>query len=329
MSLPRLVITPGEPAGIGPDICLQLARRDIRAELLFIADPDMLQQRASCLGTTVYIETVNDPDRSLSLESERLHVYPVQCPGAVTPGELNTENAHYVIRTLDIAVELTHNGKHDAIVTAPVHKGVINEAGIAFTGHTEWLADKTGISKPVMMLANGDFRVALATTHLPLKSVPAAITGELLETVITILHNDLQTRFHIQQPCIRVCGLNPHAGEGGHLGMEEIQIIAPTLERLRCRDMNLVGPVAADTAFLPDAPGHADAILAMYHDQGLPVLKYSGFNTAVNITLGLPIIRTSVDHGTALKLAGTGKASVSGLKAAIDMAIQMVEGVSG
>ncbi len=318
-----MVITPGEPAGIGPDICLQLVRRDIRAGLLFIADPDMLQQRASHLGIEVKIEIINDPDRFLIPEPGRLRVYPIQCTGDVTLGELNTENARYVIRTLDTAIELTHKGEHDAVVTAPVHKGVINDAGIAFTGHTEWLADKIGVSRSVMMLVNGDLRVALATTHLPLKDIPAAITGELLEEVITILHNDLQTRFHIQQPYIHVCGLNPHAGENGHLGMEEIEVITPALEKLRQRDMHLIGPVSADTAFLPDNPRNADAILAMYHDQGLPVLKYSGFNTAVNITLGLPIIRTSVDHGTALELAGTGKANVSGLNAAIDMAIQM------
>ncbi len=321
---PRLIITPGEPAGIGPDICLRLAQQDMRAELLFIVDPDVLQQRANRLGVEIQIETIHNPDRFLTSESGALHVHPIKCTGRVTPGELNMENAHYVIRTLDTAIELACKGKYDAIVTGPVHKGVVNDAGIAFTGHTEWLADKTGASKPVMMLVNGGLRVALATTHLPLKNIPQAITGEMLEETITILHNDLQSRFHIQQPRIRVCGLNPHAGEGGHLGTEEAEIIGPALEKLRARGIHLEGPVPADTAFLPDSAGNIDAILAMYHDQGLPVLKYSGFNSAVNVTLGLPIIRTSVDHGTALELAGTGKANASGLRAAIDMAIQMV-----
>ncbi len=322
--LPRLIITPGEPAGIGPDICLQLAQQDIRAELLFIVDPDILQQRANRLGIEIQIETIHNPDQFLAPESGVLHVHPIKCVGKVTPGELNTENAHYVISTLDTAIELACKGEYDAIVTGPVHKGVVNDAGIAFTGHTEWLADKTGVSKPVMMLVNGGLRVALATTHLPLKNIPQAITGGMLEETITILHNDLQSRFHIQQPHIRVCGLNPHAGEGGHLGTEEAEIIGPALKKLRSRGIHLEGPVPADTAFLPDNTGNIDAVLAMYHDQGLPVLKYSGFNSAVNVTLGLPIIRTSVDHGTALELAGTGKANASGLRAAIDMAIQMV-----
>ncbi len=326
MSLPRLVITPGEPAGIGPDICLQLVQQEIPAELVFITDPEVLKSRAQLLGLNTDIQTLSSVTDATPHQLNTLNVLSVTCPEAVEIGSLNPLNASFVTNTLDTAIDMVHSGKADAIVTAPVHKGIINDAGIPFSGHTEWLAERTNASKPVMMLANNDLRVALATTHLPLKDISNAITSDLLEEIITIIHDDLQSKFHIIEPRIRVCGLNPHAGEDGHLGREEIDTIIPVLQRLRQQGFNLQGPVPADTAFLPDTLNGADAILAMYHDQGLPVLKYSGFETAVNITLGLPIIRTSVDHGTALELAGTGKANVSSLRAAVDTAIEMARG---
>jgi 4-hydroxythreonine-4-phosphate dehydrogenase len=242
----------------------------------------------------------------------------------VQAGQLNAENARYVLQLLDIAADGCLRGNFDAMVTAPVQKSIINDAGIAFSGHTEYLAERTGAALPVMMLASSSLRVALATTHLPLTAVSAAITPTLLEHVLRILDNDLRQRFHLPAPRIMVCGLNPHAGEGGHLGREEIEVISPVISTLRAQGMQLTGPVPADTAFTPHQLEKADAVLAMYHDQGLPVLKYAGFGNAVNITLGLPIVRTSVDHGTALPLAGTGQADAGSLIAAVEMAIGMV-----
>lgn len=308
------------------DICLQLAQQDIPAHLIFVTDSQLLHQRAEQLGLHAEIQTITDPGQNQPHKPNTLQVLPVTCDAPVTAGTLNVANATYVTKTLDMAIDLVHTNQADALVTAPVHKGIINDAGIAFSGHTEWLAARTQASKPVMMLANGNLRVALATTHLPLQDIPQTITSELLEEILSILHHDLQTRFHIARPRIRVCGLNPHAGEEGHLGREEIDTIIPLLDKLRTAGLDVQGPVPADTAFLPDTLSDTDAILAMYHDQGLPVLKYSGFDTAVNITLGLPIIRTSVDHGTALPLAGTGRASASSLRAAVDMAIEMADG---
>lgn len=326
MTLPRLVITPGEPAGIGPDTCLQLAQQNIPAAVVFVTDPEVLQTRARQLELSPDINTVTTIDDLKCHQADILQVLPVICPEPVKAGTLNIVNASFVTRALNLATDLVYSGKADAIVTAPIHKGVINDAGISFSGHTEWLAARTNTRKSVMMLVNQNFRVAFATTHLPLQDISNAITSELLEEVITILRDDLRTRFHIRQPHIRICGLNPHAGEAGHLGREEVDTIIPVVQQLRKRGFSLQGPVSADTAFLPDTLGDVDVILAMYHDQGLPVLKYSNFDTAVNITLGLPVIRTSVDHGTALDLAGTGKASASSLRAAVDMAIQMVKG---
>ena len=319
----RLVITPGEPAGIGPDVCIQLAQTRLPAVIVFIADPEVIQQRAEQLNLQIEITEYTPADDLPFHEAGHFPVIPVSTRQPVIAGQLATANAPYVIQTLTRALELIENGACNALVTAPVHKGIINDAGIAFTGHTEWLAERTASELPVMMLATRTLRVALVTTHLPLTQVSQAITPARLQTIIRTLHEDLHYKFHIDKPRIRVCGLNPHAGEDGHLGTEELHIIQPVIEQLRQEGIELEGPVPADTAFLPGSLESTDAILAMYHDQGLPVLKHSGFDEAVNVTLGLPIIRTSVDHGTALEIAGTGKASASSLAAAVDMAIQM------
>jgi 4-hydroxythreonine-4-phosphate dehydrogenase len=305
---PRILITSGEPAGIGPDLCIAIAQRTWPCELTFAGDRAMFAMRATQLGLPF------DP-------AQVLHI-PTAAP--VVAGKLDTRNAASVLAMLEAAATGCLRGDYDAIVTAPVQKSVINDAGIPFTGHTEFFAEKTGASLPVMMLVADTLRVALATTHLPLTKISQAITGELLEQVITILDHDLRTRFAIAAPRILVCGLNPHAGEGGHLGREEIDVISPTLQLLRARGIHLIGPAPADTAFTPHMLSQADCVLAMYHDQGLPVLKYAGFGHAVNVTLGLPIIRTSVDHGTALELAGTGKADAGSLEAALQLAIEMI-----
>ena len=322
----RLAITPGEPAGIGPDIMVQLAQNPSPYELVAVADPDLLQQRASVLKLPLSLETY-DPEADVRAgEPGSIRCLPVKLATAAIPGTLNVRNADYVLETLNRATDGCLAGRFDALVTGPIHKGIINDAGIAFTGHTEFLASRCGEDvHPVMMLATAQLRVALVTTHLPLRKVSDAITAERLERVCRILHQDLIQRFNIAEPRILVCGLNPHAGEDGHLGMEEIEIISPVLERLRAEGFNLVGPLPADTLFTPRLLQDADAVLAMYHDQGLPVLKYSGFGEAVNVTLGLPIIRTSVDHGTALSLAGSGQADIGSLLAAINMAATMAE----
>lgn len=320
----RLAITPGEPAGIGPDLVVQLVQQPQRCELVAYADPELLLNRAQQLKLPLRIRYINDnPPRPL-LAGE-LAVHPIKLKHHVHPGKVSPDNAAYVLETLTAAASDCQRGRCAAMVTGPVHKGVINEAGVAFSGHTEFLADLTGTPRVVMMLATEGLRVALATTHLPLAQVPASITQSSLTEVITILHHDLQCKFGIAAPRILVCGLNPHAGEGGHLGMEEIKVIGPVLEKLRHSGMLLEGPLPADTLFTPKYLAHCDAVLAMYHDQGLPVLKYKGFGAAVNITLGLPIIRTSVDHGTALELAGTGLANTGSLATAIEYAQAMVE----
>jgi len=293
--------------------------------LSFIADPDLLQQRAAALGYAIKIQLVDaaHPAHDKPHARNTLNVIPVKCAKPVVAGKLDAGNAGYVTETLGHACDLLRDGHFDALVTGPVHKGIINQAGITFTGHTEWLAQRTGSPQPVMMLANEQLRVALASTHLPLNQVSQALSADHLETVIRVLHADLQNKFHLDTPRIRICGLNPHAGEDGYLGREELDVMIPLINKLSQQGLNLEGPVPADTAFLPGSLNQTDAILAMYHDQGLPVLKYSGFETAVNITLGLPIIRTSVDHGTALELAGSGKANPASLIAAIDMAARM------
>lgn len=298
---PCIAITPGEPAGIGPEIVSALGDAFPEARLVVIGDPDQLPL------------------------SRTLEVMPVRTSAPVTPGVLDPRNAGYVLETLRTAVAGCQDGTFDAMVTGPVHKGVINEAGHPFSGHTEYLAELTGAPLPVMMLAAGALRVALATTHLPLRAVPDALSDERLTATLRILDQDLRRFYAIGQPHILVAGLNPHAGESGHMGREEIEIIEPALERLRDAGLHLTGPLPADTLFTPASLAGADAVLAMYHDQGLPVLKHVGFGRAVNITLGLPIIRTSVDHGTALDLAGRGVADTGSLHAAIDEAIRMAQ----
>lgn len=316
---PVIALTPGEPAGIGPDVCLLLARRPPRARLVFIADPVVLHARAKALGLP--FEAVAWAGQA----QDGLYLLPVATRAPVVPGRLDKANAAYVLETLKRAVAGCLNGEFDALVTGPAHKGNINDAGFAFTGHTEYLAALAGGATPVMMLAAGNLRVVLATTHLALADVPRAITRERVTRVIEILHRDLKEKFGMPEPRIRVCGLNPHAGEGGHLGREEIEVIEPVIKTLVAKGMRLEGPVPADTAFLPESLKDTDAVLAMYHDQGLPVLKHHDFAHAVNITLGLPFIRTSVDHGTALELAGTGKADPSSLYAALGLAIELVK----
>ncbi|WP_252179312.1 4-hydroxythreonine-4-phosphate dehydrogenase PdxA [Endozoicomonas sp. 4G] len=320
--LPRLIITSGEPAGIGPDLCLQLVHQTFPAHIVVAADPELLAERADTLGMDVTFELFN-PDNTEPTAAGTLLVAPFSLPKPCSAGQLDTANSSYVLDMLSYAVAGCQSGLFDAMVTAPVSKEVINNAGIPFSGHTEFLAEQTDTQKVVMMLATEGLRVALATTHLPLKEVSSAITKTSLEEVIRILHRDMATKFAIEHPRILVCGLNPHAGEGGHLGMEEIETIIPVLNQLNREGMNLVGPLPADTLFNPKYLEKADAVLAMYHDQGLPVLKYKGFGNAVNITLGLPIIRTSVDHGTALDLAGKGKADAGSLFTAIRYALDM------
>ncbi len=321
--LPRIALTAGEPAGIGADLCIQLAQQILPAcELVVLADAALLQQRAKQLNLPLTLHHFDPQKPRLILPPSHLTILPIALKVPVEAGVLNHENSEYVLELLDRATHGCLNKTFAAMVTAPVHKGVINEAGFAFTGHTEHIALQTG-GHPVMMLATEGLRVALVTTHLPLSQVSAAITPERLETVIRILHHDLQTRFHIPQPKILVCGLNPHAGESGYLGREEIDIINPILEKCRAEGMNLEGALPADTLFTNKYLQNADAVLAMYHDQGLPVLKYKGFGNAVNITLGLPIVRTSVDHGTALDLAGTGTADLGSLHYAVKTAITM------
>lgn len=317
---PTIAFTPGEPAGIGPDLAVMLAQQEYTEHLVAIADPELLQSRAELLGL---------PFKAISPDSARqtgeMAVLSVDTASPAKPGKLDIANADYVIGTLHQAVDGCLSGRFSAMVTGPVHKGVINDAGIPFTGHTELLAERAGVDEVVMMLATDEMRVPLVTTHLPLKDVSAAITQPYLERVIRILHQDLREKFGIREPVIHVCGLNPHAGEGGHLGMEEIDVIEPVLNKLRAEGMQLPGPLPADTAFARHRVSQADATLAMYHDQGLPVLKYAGFGKAVNITLGLPFIRTSVDHGTALDLAGTGQADMGSLLVAIRTAKEMIE----
>lgn len=325
MTTPRLfALTPGEPAGIGPDLCLLLAREAQPEALVAIASRDLLAARARQLGLGITLHEVG-PDRwpSVPAEAGSLYVWDTPLATPVSPGQLNQNNAAYVLETLTRAGQGCIDGHFCGMITAPVHKGVINEAGIPFSGHTEFLAELTATEQVVMMLATRGLRVALVTTHLPLKDVAAAITSERLMRVTRILHADLVEKFGITKPRILVCGLNPHAGEGGHLGREEIEVIEPPLERLRGEGLNLIGPLPADTLFTPKHLEHCDAVLAMYHDQGLPVLKYKGFGAAVNVTLGLPIIRTSVDHGTALDLAGTGRIDTGSLQVALETAYQM------
>ncbi|MCM5703908.1 4-hydroxythreonine-4-phosphate dehydrogenase PdxA [Larsenimonas salina] len=325
--LAPLVITPGEPAGIGPDLIVDLACDPAvaakGARWVAVGDPRLFEARAVALGRTLEVELVT-PDTVPAPIPGVLFVWPVALERPVTPGQVHTDNARFVLETLDVAITACREGRACAMVTAPLHKGVIIDSGeTGFTGHTEYLRDACGVSDVVMMLATEALRVALVTTHLPLRAVSDAITDEAVTATLEIVAADLTRYFGIESPRIGVCGLNPHAGEGGHLGHEDGTIIAPALERLRARGMKLTGPLPADTAFTPRYLDVHDAMVAMYHDQGLPVLKYAGFGRAANITLGLPIIRTSVDHGTALDLAGTGAAERGSLDVAIEQALTM------
>jgi 4-hydroxythreonine-4-phosphate dehydrogenase len=324
MTYPRIALTPGEPAGIGPDLCIQLAQQAQSCELVVIASAELLQQRAARLGLPLRLRPYDATQAATPSAPGELTILPVELATAAEPGRLDPANAEYLLHTLRSAANGCMEGEFDAMVTGPVHKGVINDAGFPFTGHTEFLAELSNTPRVVMMLATEGLRVALATTHLPLAEVSRSITRPLLDEVIRILHRELQQRFAIAAPRILVCGLNPHAGEGGHLGREEIEIIEPLLHQLRGEGMQLLGPLPADTAFTPQHLQQADAVLAMYHDQGLPVLKHLGFGHAANITLGLPFVRTSVDHGTALDLAGSGKAEIGSLQYAIDTALEMI-----
>ena len=321
-----LLITPGEPAGIGPDLVLQLAAEGLNQDWLVLADPEMLQKRAQQLGLSVKLALVTQQQvaaQSLpQAQPGSLRIWPVALAEQALPGQLNPANAAYVLKTLELATDACLKGWVHGLVTGPVHKGVINEAGYAFSGHTEFLQQRCGCEQVVMLLATQELRVALVTTHLPLSQVAAAITPLRLQQILRILHQDLQKRFGYAQPRILVCGLNPHAGEDGHLGREELDVIIPTLEALRDEGMNLQGPWPADTLFTEKNLAKGDVVLAMYHDQGLPVLKHRGFGRAANITLGLPIIRTSVDHGTALELAGSGQAHTGSLLTALQYAAE-------
>ncbi len=323
MTVPRLLITTGEPAGIGPDLAAMLCRNASRHERVLVGDPELLRSRARALGLSLTLSPFDPARPPAPSAAGRAEVLPVALATPATAGRLDPANARYVLELLARATRACLRGEADALVTAPVHKGVINDAGIPFTGHTEYLAHLCATEQVVMMLAIPGLRVALATTHLPLRQVPDAITAPRLRRVMEVLHHDLRRRFGIADPHILVCGLNPHAGEGGHLGDEEMKVIRPVVESLSAGGMRLSGPVPADTAFLPARLEGVDAVLAMYHDQGLPVLKGRGFGQAVNVTLGLPVIRVSVDHGTALELAGSGHADPGSLQAAEALAAEL------
>ena len=314
----RIAVSSGEPAGIGPDICLALAASELAPRVVVLGDREMLEARARQLGIRVKLRDYGSLHEPGSLECLHLPL-----GYACRPGSLDARSAPYVLSLLDRAVAGCLTGEFLALATAPVHKGVINDGGIAFTGHTEYLAERTGTAHVVMMLAGGGLRVALATTHLALADVPRALTRESLERTIRILNADLERRFGVSRPRILVAALNPHAGEGGYFGREEIDVIGPVLEKLRAEAMRLYGPLPADTLFVPDRLAEGDCALAMYHDQGLPVLKYASFGRGVNITLGLPIIRTSVDHGTAIDIAGSGRAQAQSLIEAVELALGM------
>ncbi|VAW69191.1 4-hydroxythreonine-4-phosphate dehydrogenase [hydrothermal vent metagenome] len=334
---PIIAITPGEPAGIGPDLAIITAQQAFPCQRIYFADPQLLASRAQALNIEVDIQEVNSTEQIMGQiagqqlpgqpapdNASTMLVWPVKLAQPAKAGQLNASNAHYVLQCIQQAVESQQNGHTQALMTGPIHKGIINDAGIAFSGHTEYLAELSS-GTPVMMLASepDKLRVALVTTHLPLSQVSDAINKEKLEQVIRILHQDLQHKYAIHKPHILVCGLNPHAGEDGHLGREEIEIISPVLDTLRTQGLNLSGPLPADTLFTPHYLKNADAVLAMYHDQGLPVLKHVGFGHAINITLGLSIIRTSVDHGTALDLAGSHNINTGSYHAALSAAIAL------
>lgn len=315
-----LVVTAGEPAGIGPDLCVALADSPWARQIVVVADPDMLAERANMLRSDVRLTNYSD---NAAVGDRELMVLPQPLEQAVVCGKTDTRNAQSLMDGLQRAVQGCVSGEFSGLVTAPLHKSAIIDAGIPFSGHTEFLAELTSTRTPVMLLIADKLRVALASTHIPLRKVPEYLTAERITSVLRVLHNDLQKKFDIANPRIVVCGLNPHAGENGHLGTEDRDVITPSIQTCQSEGMDVHGPLPADTAFTP-AAGKADAVLAMYHDQGLPVLKFAGFGNAVNVTLGLPIIRTSVDHGTALDLAGTGRANSGSMLAALATAAQLV-----
>jgi 4-hydroxythreonine-4-phosphate dehydrogenase len=321
----RIAITPGEPAGIGPDLVIRLAQQDWPVQLVVVASANLLIERAKTLNLPLTLENYDAEKPAIEQKKGSLTILPVELAETCIAGELNANNGHYVVETLKVACEKNMKGEFDAVVTGPVHKGLINQAGIPFSGHTEYFAHQANCPDVVMMLATKGLRVALVTTHIPLEYVSKAITFERLQHVTRILHRDLVEKFGISNPAIYVCGINPHAGEGGHLGKEEIEVMNPALDELRDEGMNLIGPLPADTIFQEKYLKKADAILSMYHDQGLPVLKYKGFGSSVNITLGLPFIRTSVDHGTAVDLAGTNQADSGSIIEALQTAIYLVK----
>jgi 4-hydroxythreonine-4-phosphate dehydrogenase len=322
--VPRIVVTSGEPAGIGPDACIALARQDWPADLVIAGDAKLLAQTAADLGAAPLMSNYDPSAAPAVSRAGALKLLDVPAAQAVVAGRLDTRNAASVIAMLDRACDGCMSGEFAAMVTAPVQKSTLIEAGFDFTGHTEYLAARTGAALPVMMLQNTALRVALVTTHLPLAEVPRAISAERLRATLRIVHDDLSRRFGVPAPRIAVLGLNPHAGESGHLGREEIEVIEPVLAQLRAQGIDVRGPVPADTAFTPQfLAGGVDVVVAMYHDQGLPVIKHEGFGHTVNVTLGLPIIRTSVDHGTALSLARTGRADTGSLESAVNLAISL------
>lgn len=314
-----IAITSGEPAGVGPDIIARLNPEQFEARLVIIGDRDLIESRAASLGSILQFKPYQTEQSPLS--STQVEILHLPLSKDCQAGKLDSANANYVLNTLERACQGCLDSEFDAMVTAPIQKDIINRAGVAFTGHTEYLADLCGVEKPVMLLAADQLRVALATTHLPLRQVADSINADLIIKIATIIDHDLRQRFGLQRPHIKICGLNPHAGEGGYLGDEEIKIIEPAILSLKQNGLNVSGPYPADTLFTPRALSDADVVLAMYHDQGLPVLKHVGFHRAINTTLGLPIIRTSVDHGTALDLAGSDKADPGSLYAAIESAI--------
>jgi 4-hydroxythreonine-4-phosphate dehydrogenase len=322
-SAPIIVLSSGEPAGIGPDICLALAREPLPVALVVLGDPAVLEARARLLALDVAIERLDSVATAAAHRAGTLQMLPIEARREVVPGQLDPANAPYVLAQLETGADLCTGGAAAALVTAPVQKSVINEAGFPFSGHTEFLAARTGAAQPVMLLVGGNLRVALATTHLPLRAVADAISGPRLERIARILDADLRSRFGLLAPRILVLGLNPHAGEHGVLGDEELRVIGPAVAQLRRRGIDAIGPVSADTAFTAESLERCDVVLAMYHDQGLPVIKTASFGEIVNVTLGLPIVRTSVDHGTALPLAGTGRARHASLRRAVELAAEL------
>ncbi|MBT8131730.1 MAG: 4-hydroxythreonine-4-phosphate dehydrogenase PdxA [Gammaproteobacteria bacterium] len=316
-------MTPGEPAGIGPDLCITIAQEEWPAAMAFVTDPQLIRARARLLGLDLQTELVDSMKKLSAHRPGTMQIIPVSFPQQPEAGAPSAANSKTVLAGLEMAADACLSGSADALVTGPVNKAVLSMPELAFSGHTEFLASHAGNVVPVMLLCSEQMRVALATTHLPLSEVPAAITADRLETVLRVLHQGLQHRFSLKNPQILVCGLNPHAGEAGELGREEIDVIEPVLKKLRTESMRLTGPLPADTLFLPQNLKGCDAVLAMYHDQGLPVLKHAAFGHAVNVTLGLPYVRTSVDHGTAFDLAGTGRADCGSLRSAITMALEL------